>query len=136
MTTIVKTEGQHRGEFLLAEVEGGGISREVGTLTLAADATAADAAAAFPDGRVVKSVAGKLVPAAGTTDSAGHSDENIVGIVFGPLAGEPIGVRLFIARLAEVKAVKVKYHSVTGGGAAVATAAVRAALEKLNIISR
>jgi hypothetical protein len=127
MTTVVKTEPQHRGEFLVSEANGS-LSREVGTLSSGNVAK---------DGRVVKLVGGELVPATGS-NAAGVSDEAIVGIVLGDhdaTAADLKGV-VYIARLSEVKASAVTLHAVVGGGAAAATQAVKDALAKLNIVLR
>ncbi|MBR0876887.1 head decoration protein [Bradyrhizobium liaoningense] len=125
--TIVKTEPQHRGEFLVSEANGT-LSREVGTLSSGNVAK---------DGRVVKLVAGELVPATGS-NASGVSDEAIVGIVLGDhdaTAADLKGV-VYIGRLAEVKASAVTLHGVSGGGAAAATTAVTNALKALNIVLR
>ncbi|MET3995837.1 hypothetical protein ABID65_007509 [Bradyrhizobium sp. S3.9.2] len=127
MTTVVKTEPQHRGEFLVSEANGS-LSREVGTLSSGNVAK---------DGRVVKLVAGELVPATGS-NASGVSDEAIAGIIYGDhdaTAADLKGV-VYIARLAEAKASAVVLHGVTGGGAAAATKAVTDALAKLNIVLR
>ncbi|WP_035661443.1 head decoration protein [Bradyrhizobium sp. Ec3.3] len=132
MTTKVLTEPQHRGEFLVSEANGH-LSREVGTLASGNIAK---------DGRALKLVGGKLVPAAGTTHTDGTSDENIVGIALGDHDASATGANadvpgvVYIARLSEVKGALVTLHAVVGGGAAAATAAVKAALAKLNIIER
>ncbi|MET4240309.1 head decoration protein [Bradyrhizobium sp. RT10b] len=125
--TTVKTEPQHRGEFLVSEANGT-LSREVGTLSSGNVAK---------DGRVVKLVAGELVPATGS-NAGGVSDEAIVGIILGDhdaTAADLKGV-VYIGRLAEVKASAVTLHGVTGGGAAAATTAVTNALKALNIVLR
>lgn len=131
--TVVKTEGQHTGEYLLSEANGQ-LSREVGTVTSGSDAL---------DGRVMKLVASKLVPAAGTLDSSGNSTEVIVGIMYGRTNASnthPDGAAdrkgVYISRMAEVKASNVTLHAVSGGGAVAATAGVKAALAKLNIVLR
>ncbi|MCK1668628.1 head decoration protein [Bradyrhizobium sp. 153] len=127
MTTVVKTEPQHRGEFLVSEANGTR-SREVGTLSSGNVAK---------DGRVVKLVGGELVPATGS-NAAGVSDEAIVGIVLGDhdaTAADVKGV-VYLARDIEAKASAVTLHDVTGGGAAAATTAVKDALAKLGIILR
>lgn len=128
MTTIVKTESQHRGEFLVSEANGH-LSRETGIL---ASGNVAN------DGRAVKMVAGKLVPATGSANSDGTSDEDIVGVVLGDhdaTSADVAGV-VYIARLAEVKASATTLHAVTGAGEAAATAAVKGALAARNIVLR
>jgi len=132
MTTVVKTESQHRGEFLLSQANGS-LSREVGVLA---------AGNVAKDGRAVKLVGGKLVPTAGTSHTDGTSDEAVVGIVLGDHDASATGANadvpgvVYIARLSEVKGALVTLHAVSGGGAATATAAVKGALAKLNIIER
>lgn len=124
-----KVETQHMGEFLVSEGNGA-ISREVGTLASGEKVT---------DGRALAvNGAGKLVAVDGTLNTAGDSNEDVIGFVLGDHDATSADVQgvPYIARLAEVKASNVVLHSVTGSGAADATTAVIAALEKRNIVLR
>lgn len=92
---VVKTESQHKGEFLVSEGPGS-ISRE--SATLLSGEVVTDGAVVAVDG------SGKLV--ASTGNAAG---ETIVGVVLGDhdaSAGDVKNVP-YIARLAEVKRGKV-----------------------------
>lgn len=130
---IVKTEGQHKGEFLVSEANGT-LSRETGTLT---------AGQITVDGRLLKWSSGKLVVAAGTLNSAGTSDEDLAGIAVGATDASVAGpggsvdtTIVYIARMAEVKAENVVYH-VSGTNAAAKTVALKAKLRtSLQIASR
>jgi hypothetical protein len=131
--TVVKTEGQHKGEFLVSEGNGT-ISRAAGVLSSGQVVT---------DGRVLKWSGTELIVAAGTIDSDGASDEDLAGIAYGSYdasADGPGGAVdtpiVYIARLAEVKAANVTYH-VSETNAAAKTAAMKVKLaESLNIVSR
>lgn len=131
--TVVKTEGQHKGEFLVSEGNGE-ISREAGILSSGQIAG---------DGRVLKWSGTELVVAAGTLNSAGTSDEDIAGICYGDYdasADGPGGAVdtpiVYIARMAEVKAANVTYH-VSGTNAAAKTAAMKAKMKAdLQIVAR
>jgi hypothetical protein len=124
MSYAVKTEGQHAGEFLVSEGNGS-ISREVGTLK---------SGEKLADGTVLELVGGKLEAAEGTVNTAGASDEVIVGVLFGAHdasstgpkgAGDMAGVP-YIARYAEVNPALLSLSST----------AVKNALKALGIISR
>lgn len=97
----VKTEGQHKGEFLVQEL--GPISFD--TLTYASGASAIE------DGTILKdNGSGKAVAAAGTTDTAGDSNETILGIAYGRIdvtGGDVEGPA--VARLAVVNTDLVTY---------------------------
>lgn len=86
----VKTEGQHKGEFLVSEGPGA-ISREVGTLLSGEVVT---------DGAVLFLSAGKLVASVG--NAAGEAQ---VGFAYGDYdaTGADLPGVVYIARLAEVK---------------------------------
>ena len=113
---VVKTEGQHAGEFIVSEGNGA-ISREAGTLK---------SGEVVKDGTVLNSNGGKLIasPGSGTP----------VGIVIGnhdASAGNKKGVP-YIARLAEVNGDLLSVHAtdphVTGG--------IVTSLKTLNIVTR
>lgn len=120
-----KTEGQHKGEFLLSEAPGT-LSREVGTLL---------SGETVSDGRVVaKDGNGKVYPANGTVDSNGDSDEDIVGISYGDYDASTAEVEMvYVARLAEVRDVDVTRHEAGSESEDESDAAIEAALEALNI---
>jgi len=102
--TIVKTEGQHKGEFLISEAPGS-LSREVGTLK---------SGEKVKDGSVLQLSAGKLLASKGVAAS-----ETIVGVAYGDYdatGGDVKGV-VYIARLAEVKGALL-YISATDPAAA------------------
>ena len=131
--TIVKTEPQHKGEFLLSEAPGA-LSREKGVLT---------AGQKVADGRALALSAGKLVAATGAMDSSGDSSEVIVGFAYGAVDASADGPGgsvdtpiVYIARLAEVKSSNVTLHAVTDSTADEATAAVKAELAKLFLVLR
>lgn len=126
MTTQVKTEVQHKGEFIVSEGNNT-ISREVYILT---------SGQIVGDGRLMSIVGGKLVASTGHLNSGGTSDEVIAGFIHGAYNASSTGPRgagdwpgvTVTARQAEVDAAKVTLHAVSGGGAAAATTAVKAAL--------
>lgn len=125
MSAFTKTEGQHKGEFLVSEGNNS-ISREsYRTLSSGQKVT---------DGRLMKLVGGELVVAAGTVDSSGDSTEDIVGFIYGDYDASATGTNadipnvVTVERLAEVDTEKVVLHAVSGGGEPAATAAVKAAL--------
>lgn len=132
MATVVKTEGQHKGEFLLSEANGT-LSREKGILS---------SGQVVEDGRLLKWSGSELVEAAGTIDSALDSTEDIAGIAYGSYdasADGPGGAVdtpiVYIARMAEVKASAVVLHE-SAVSATQKTAALTAALAAMNIILR
>lgn len=124
----VKTEGQHRGEFLL--------SRGPGNLSF--DQDVLKSGQNVTDGRLlVRDGTGKLIASAGDLSTGGDAEEDFVGFAYGDYdatgGDTPIVV---VARLAEVKASNVVLHAVTGGGAAAATAAVKEAIAAKMLIVR
>lgn len=127
MTT--KFAGQNTGEFLVSEANGT-LSREVGTLL---------SGEVVEDGRVLKfDNTGKLVPAEGTYDTNG-STEDIAGIAYGKCDASGGDAKcVYIARLAEVKRERITLHDLSEGDANNddASAAVLGALEALNIVAR
>jgi hypothetical protein len=122
MTTL--TQGRLKGEHVvqLVDADRGDISLE--------KVTFATGNGVIKDGTVIKdNGSGKAVPALGTTDTAGDSDESILGTSFGQYdttSGDVAGVR--VARLAVVDTNLI----VTQG----TKAALVAALAKLFIIAR
>ena len=125
----VLNEGQHTGEFLVSEGNGS-ISREVGTLLSGEDVV--DGQIAARDG------SGKLVAAAGTFDTEGVSDEDIVGVFYGDANADGADLEnvVYIARLAEVDKAKIHLPEVATADAEDSEAAVYAALADLHIIGR
>lgn len=127
----VKTEMQHKEEFLVSEASGS-LSREVGILT---------SGQKLSDGRVLALSGGKLIAAAGT-NAGGVSSETIVGVLSGDWDASATGANAdipgvpYIARLAEVKAANIVMHAVSGGGLADANTAIINALKALFIIRR
>lgn len=122
----VKTESQHKGEFLVTR-NPGSLSFEKGVLKMGNVVT---------DGRLLAIDGdGKFIPATGDVNTGGDSDETFAGFAYGAVdataADTPIVV---VARLAEVNAAEVTLHAVAGGGAAAATAAVKAAIAKDNFL--
>lgn len=76
MTTL--TEGQHKGEFIVQAVDADRGDYAFDQVTFAS------AGSAIVDGQVVKdNGSGKAVTIAGTVDTAGDSNEDIIGIAFG-----------------------------------------------------
>jgi len=129
MTT--KTEGKHKGEFLLSEANGT-LSREAGTLSSGEN---------VEDGQVLKWSGTELVAAVGTVNSAGENTEDIAGIAYGSYDASSSGPNgavdtpiVYIARLAEVKLAALKLYtgSVTSGK----TTAMKADLLAKNIQCR
>ena len=124
---VIKTEGQHAGEFIVSEGNGS-ISREAGTLLTDADM--------YVDGTVlVDDAAGKLARLTGDAGALGTGVE-IAGILIGnwdASAGDIAGVP-YLARLAEVNDAELTYpeESTAGGEKDAAVAA----LATLNIITR
>lgn len=121
-----KTEGQHTGEYLVSEGNGA-ISREEGILK---------SGETVVDGQALQMSSTKLVAAAGTLDTEGALDSDVVGIAYGDYdasAGDVSGV-VYIARLAEVKDELLTYPTETTEGGE--KAAVVASLAKLFIITR
>lgn len=110
----VKTELQHKGEFLVQDM--GRLSFD--TLTYASGASI------IRDGTILAdNGSGKAKAAAGTTDTAGDSDETILGIAYGDIdvtGGDVDGPA--VARLADVNTDLVTYSgSKTALVAALAT---------------
>ncbi len=104
----VKTEGKHKGEFLLSEAPGT-LSREAGILS---------SGQVVEDGQVLKWSGVELIAAAGTVNSAGANTEDIAGIAYGNYdasADGPGGAVdtpiVYIARLAEVKLSALKLYT-------------------------
>lgn len=92
----VKTEGQHREEFLLTDL--GDLSRESADLASGQDVA---------DGTLMKFSTGKLVAATGTVDTEGNPTEDIAGFIIGSWdvsADTPVA---YVARLASVKSAKI-----------------------------
>jgi hypothetical protein len=121
MTTF--TEGQYKGEHvvLLVDADRGDISLEKGTYD--------NGNGVVKDGTVLKMVAEKLVPATGSVDTAGDSDEEVVGTAYGnydTTSAEVVGA--YVARLAVVNTELL----VTSGS----KAALVAKLKALFIIAR
>jgi hypothetical protein len=115
----VKTEGQHKGEFLVSEANGT-LSREVGTLA---------SGNTVNDGQVLALSGGKLVASVGNAGS-----EVLVGIVLGShdaSAADKPDVP-YVARLAEVDGSLVTVDATDPEP----DAAVWTELKALNIISR
>jgi hypothetical protein len=95
MTTL--TEGQHKGEFIVQAVDAdrGDISFDAITF--------ASGSGTVADGTVVKdNGSGKAVPIAGTVDTAGDSNEDIIGIAFGKYDTTADVAGAIVARLAVV----------------------------------
>lgn len=106
----VKTETQHKGEFLLSEAPGT-LSREAGILSSGEN---------VKDGQVLKWSGVELVAAVGTVNSAGENTEDIAGIAYGAVNASSTGPGgavdtpiVYIARLAEVKLANLTLY--TGG---------------------
>jgi hypothetical protein len=125
MTT--KTEGQHKGEHVVSLFygasagEGGDLSVSSGTYD--------NGNGVVRDGTVLKSVGGKLVPATGSADTAGDSDEDVVGTAFGDYDTTNAEVPgAYVARLAVVDT-----NLIVAPGS---KTALVAALAKLFIIAR
>lgn len=122
----VKTEGPHAGEFIVSEANGT-LSRE--TATLASGEKVAD-------GTVLELAASKLSAAEGTANTAGVSDEVIVGVVIGNWDASASGTNAdipgvpYIARLAEVDG------SLLLKASGSANTALKNALKALNVVSR
>jgi hypothetical protein len=115
----VKTEGQHKGEFLVSEANGT-LSREVGTLSSGQVVT---------DGQVLKLSGGELQASVGNAGA-----EVLVGIVLGnhdASAADKPNVP-YIARLAEVDASLVTVDATDPEP----DAAVWTELKALNIVAR
>lgn len=128
MAPVVKTEPQHKGEFLLSRGPGD-ISFE--QMILKSGQNVKDGQLLADDGT------GKLVASTGDLDSAGASAEDFKGFAYGDTdataADAPVVV---VARIAEVKASNVKLHPVTDGTADDVTAAVKKAIESRFLIVR
>lgn len=112
---VVKTEGRHKGEFLMSRANGD-LSMEVATLTSGQKVV---------DGQVLSVVGGKLVAATGHLASSGLSDEVFGGIAFGNYDASATGANadtsiVVVARLAEVKANALKFNALSGGAATTA----------------
>lgn len=124
--TTVKTEGQHKGEHIVslfngAAQSGGDISLENGTYD--------NGQGVILDGTVLKLVGDKLVKATGSVDTAGDSDEDVVGTAYGNIDTTDAEVRgPYVARLAVVNTDLI----VTSGS----KSALVAALARLFIIAR
>lgn len=114
---VVKTEGQHAGEFIVSEANGT-LSREVGTLL---------ANEVLIDGQVLALAAGKLKASDGVT-----SGEVVVGVVIGAhdATGADKANVPYIARLAELKSALVTAEDVSGA------VVDEDALNALNIVLR
>jgi hypothetical protein len=105
----VKTETQHKGEFLVSEAPGT-LSREEGILS---------SGQVVIDGQVLKWSGTELIAAAGTLDSSdGDNTEDIAGIAYGAIDASSAGPGgavdtpiVYIARLAEVKLDLVKLYT-------------------------
>lgn len=117
----VKTEGQHKGEFLVSEANGT-LSRETGTVL---------SGEVLVDGSVVYTSGGKLKASVGNAGS-----ETIVGISYGDYdaTGGDVTGAVYIARYAEVKADLV-YIDATNDAAADDSDTV-AELKTLGIVLR
>jgi hypothetical protein len=123
----VKTEGKHKGEFLLSQAPGT-LSMEAGVLSSGQD---------IEDGQVLKWSGTELIAAAGTINSADENTEDIAGIAFGNYDATSNGPNgavdtpiVYVARLAEVKLEALKLYTATA--ASDKTIAMKAALlEKL-----
>lgn len=119
----VKTEKQHKGEFLLSEAPGT-LSREAGVLSSGENVV---------DGQVLKWSGVELVAAVGTVNSAGENTEDIAGIAYGAVNASSTGPGgavdtpiVYIARLAEVKLANLTLY--TGSVTSPKTAAMKADL--------
>lgn len=119
----VKTETQHKGEFLLSEAPGT-LSREAGTLSSGENVV---------DGQVLKWSGTELVAAVGTVDSSGNNTEDIAGIAYGAVNASSSGPKgavdmpiAYIARLAEVKLANLTLY--TGSVTTTKTNAMKADL--------
>lgn len=123
MTTL--TEGQHKGEFIVQQVDADRGDWSVDAITFAS------AGSDIVDGTVVKdNGSGKAVVIAGTVDTAGDSNEDIIGIAYGDYAvsgGDVAGV--IVARGAVVNVNKL---TIPGSN----DTAVIAALKALGIVAR
>jgi len=126
MTTL--TEGQHKGEFVvqLVDADRGDISLENGTFLAGHD---------VPDGTPLKKSGSKLVPCDGSVNSAGGSDETVVGLSYGHYDATNADVKgAYVARLAVVDASLVNFP--VTGDQTTSDAALTTELAKLFIISR
>lgn len=128
---VVKTETQHQGEFLLSEAPGT-LSREAGVLS---------SGQVVVDGQVLKWSGTELIAATGSIDSDDASDEDVAGIAYGNYDASADGPKgavdtpiVYIARLAEVKLANVTLY--TAAAAALKTAAMKAKLKTMNIVTR
>ena len=129
MTTVVKTEGRHKEEFLVSEGNGS-ISRDAATLASGQKVT---------DGTVLVFSAGKLQAAAGTLNSSNKATETFAGIVSGSWDASSTGTNAditgvpYIARYAEYNPNRVTLYS---GSDSTHNTAIKAALAALGLIAR
>lgn len=105
----VKTETQHKGEFLVSRANGS-LSMEAGVLS---------SGQTVVDGQVLKWSGTELIAAAGTLDSSdGDNTEDIAGIAYGSYDASADGPDgsvdtdiVYVARLAEVKDELLTYYT-------------------------
>lgn len=122
----VKTEGQYKGEHIVSCFNGG--PEEGGDLSFD-KVTFASGHGVVKDGTVLKNSGAFVVPATGTVDTAGDSDEDLAGTAYGnydTTNGNVAGAA--VARLAVVNTALIT----TAGS----KTALVAALKKLFIIAR
>ena len=127
MTTL--NEGQHTGEFVVSVVDAGEGS------TLCFESGTLKSGDSVVDGQPVILESGEIRPAVGSVDTAGDSDEAIVGLAYGAFdaTGGAIPIT-YVARLAEVN--EDLLHYPTTSDQATTNAAITAALKALFIILR
>ena len=123
MTTL--TEGQHKGEFIVQLVDAPRGDWALDQITFAS------AGSDVADGTVVKdNGSGKAVAISGTVDTAGDSNEDIIGIAFGDYAVSGGDVKGAIVARGAV--VDVNLLTIPGSN----DTAVIAALKLLGIVAR